>query len=218
MKNSHGLTLIELMVTLAVFAIITVLAFPGFRLYQQNSNRVSQINDLVAAFNLARSEAVKRNLSVAVCPSVDQATCSGANDWTTGWIIFVDDNNDGVVDPTDGNAAFDAAAGELTSLQLHGQLSGANLVYADINNGAIANGAIAVSFNNQGMTSAFNAAAVATTSATFMRCDNRRRTDAAPDNHARAIILTASGRTRLSRDGNNNGIQENANNADLNCP
>ncbi len=215
MKNSRGLTLLELMVTLAVFTIVTMLAFPGFRLYQQNSNRVTQINDMVATLNLARSEAVKRNLAISICASADQITCSNINNWTGGWIVFVDDNENGAVDATDGNGVFDGAANELTLLQSHGLLSGANLVYGDI-----ANGAVAVMFNGQGRPTIFNAAAATATNATFMRCDNRRNTDAAAirNNHARAIILTASGRTRLSRDSDNNGVQEDDTNANLVCP
>jgi len=220
MKNSRGLTLLELMVTLAVFTIVTMLAFPGFKLYQQNSNRVTQINDMVATLNLARSEAVKRNLAISICASADQVTCSNINDWTGGWIVFVDDNENGAVDVTDGNGVFDGAANELTLLQSHGRLSGSNLVYGDIASGAIANGAVAVMFNGQGRPTIFNAAAVTTTNATFIRCDNRRNTDAAAirNNHARAIILTASGRTRLSRDSDNNGVREDDTNANLVCP
>lgn len=213
MKHFYGFTLIELMVTLAVFGIVAALAFPGFKLYQQNSNRVTQINDLVATFNLARSEAVKRNLAVSVCASADQTTCSNDNNWTTGWIVFVDDNLNGVTDSTDGNGVFDGAAGEKTLLQAHAGLSGANLVYTDI-----ANAAVAVMFNGRGMPTVFNAAAGKANSATFMRCDDRRNTDANPDANARAIILTASGRTRLSRDSDKNGVQEDATNTNLKCP
>ncbi|HEB55106.1 MAG TPA: prepilin-type N-terminal cleavage/methylation domain-containing protein [Gammaproteobacteria bacterium] len=193
MKHSYGLTLIELMVTLAVFAIVTVLAFPGFKLYQQNSNRVSQINSMVASFNLARSEAVKRNLPVVVCASADQASCTGANNWTTGWISFVDSNSNGVLD------------GGEPLIYAHGRLSGANLILGDVDN----NGTDRIIFRANGTSN---------TAATFMRCDDRFNTDTLPNAHARAIILTASGRTRLSRDGNDTGnIQENAAGIDLDC-
>ncbi len=193
MKHSYGLTLIELMVTLAVFAIVTVLAFPGFKLYQQNSNRVSQLNGMVATFNLARSEAVKRNLPVVVCASTDQASCSGSINWTTGWIAFVDSNSNGQLDG--GEPLF----------HVHGRLSGANLIFGDVDN----NGTDRVIFRANGTSNI---------AATFMRCDDRFKTDALPNAHARAVILTASGRTRLSRDGNDVGtIQENAAGVDLDC-
>ncbi|HFQ13922.1 MAG TPA: prepilin-type N-terminal cleavage/methylation domain-containing protein [Gammaproteobacteria bacterium] len=202
MKNSRGLTLIELMVTLAVFAIVTALAFPGFRLYQQNSLRVTQINDMVASFNMARTEAVKRNRNVAICASADQATCSGANDWTTGWIVFVDDNQDGNIDA---NEAL---------LQSHAGLDGASLIFQDVDNGAVA-----VSFNNRGIPFAFDDTGNTFSSASFMRCDDRRNTDSVPDRHARAVLLTSSGRIRLSSntDGDANDIHEGLTGT-LNCP
>lgn len=190
------------MVTLAVFAIVTTLAFPGFRLYQQNSNRVTQINDLVATFNMARSEAVKRNLPVIVCASADQVNCSNSADWTTGWITVIDDNLNGVTEVTDNDGQ---QSGGEAAYYVHGRLSGANLVLADLG------GATQIIFAANG---------TSVPAATFMRCDDRRNTDAAAirNNHARAIILTTSGRTRLSRDSDNNGIQEDAANVDLNCP
>ena len=202
MKNSRGLTLIELMVTLAVFAIVTALAFPGFRLYQQNSLRVTQINDMVASFNMARTEAVKRNRNVAICASADQATCSGANDWTTGWIVFIDDNQDGANDATDGNGDIDANE---TLLQSHAGLDGARLIFQDVDNGAVA-----VTFNNRGIPSVIDDSGNIFSSASFMRCDDRRNTDSVPDRHARAVLLTSSGRIRLSSntDGDANNIHE----------
>jgi len=205
MKNSRGLTLIELMVTLVVFAIVAVLAFPGFQLYMQNSNRVTQINDLIATFNMARSEAVKRNLPVMVCASADQATCSGVNDWTTGWIAFIDDN------PT--NDSLDLPAE--TVFYVHGALSGANLLYTDTDSGAVS-----IRFDNRGMPTVFDAAAATNNFATFMRCDDRRNTDSIPDAHARAVILTTSGRTRLSQDSTNDGspVHQDFAGVDLNCP
>ncbi|MCW9024109.1 MAG: GspH/FimT family pseudopilin [Gammaproteobacteria bacterium] len=210
MKKERGLTLIELMVTLVIFILITSLAFPGFQLYKQNSNRVTQTNDLISALNLARSEAVQRNLNIAVCASVDLATCSEVNDWTTGWIMFIDDNQNGVADATDGNGLIDG--GEATLLTRHGRLSGANLVYTDVDNGAVS-----VRFDSGGMPSVFNAAGAATTSATFMRCDDRRNTDALPNQHARAVLLTRTGRVRISNDNDDNGVH-NGLTAELACP
>jgi type IV fimbrial biogenesis protein FimT len=203
MKKERGLTLLEILVTLLVFIIIGSLAVPGFQLYKQNSSRVTQINDLVSELNFARSEAVKRNLNVTLCASADLATCSNVNNWTTGWIIFVDDNQNGAADATDGNGLIDTAAGETIILARHARLSGANLVYTDVDNAAIS-----VLFNNRGIPTVFDAGANTFNTATFMRCDDRRNTDAIADQHARAVLVTRTGRVTSSRDSDANGIHD----------
>jgi type IV fimbrial biogenesis protein FimT len=85
----RGFTLIELMITVSLVAILLSVAIPSFREVIQNNRAASQANALLAAFNLARAEAVKRGEQVRVCPSSDQATCSGGSDWTVGWIVQV---------------------------------------------------------------------------------------------------------------------------------
>ncbi len=95
---SRGFSLIELLVTIAVAAIIAGLAAPSFS-KMINANRVQTVSSgLQADLSYARTEAVKRGSWVTVCPSVDLATCSGANNWQTGWIVFNDDNGSGSVD------------------------------------------------------------------------------------------------------------------------
>lgn len=89
MKRAHGFTLIELMITLLLAAIIMSLAVPGFRDLVQNNRAATQSNELVAALALARSEAVKRGVNVMLCPSSDQATCTGG-DWQDGWIVVLE--------------------------------------------------------------------------------------------------------------------------------
>ena len=82
-----GFTLFELMVTLAVAALILSLGVPGFRNFIQNNRATTHTNDLVTALNLGRSEATRRGASVLLCSSSDGATCSGSNDWSSGWIV-----------------------------------------------------------------------------------------------------------------------------------
>lgn len=86
MASSRGFTLYELMVALAVASIIISFGVPGFQSYIQNSRSVTHTNDLVTALNLARSEATRRGAPIDICASTDAATCSGNNDWSTGWI------------------------------------------------------------------------------------------------------------------------------------
>lgn len=95
-----GFTLIELMVTLAITAIIVTQAVPSFDTMIKNNRLVSQTNSLVGDINLARSEAVKRGVRVILCRSADPTlanpTCGGtANTWTSGWLVFAsgDGNN-----------------------------------------------------------------------------------------------------------------------------
>jgi type IV fimbrial biogenesis protein FimT len=52
----------------------------------------------MTSLTLARSEAIKRNLRVALCKSADGALCTTAGDWAQGWLVFVDRDSDGTFD------------------------------------------------------------------------------------------------------------------------
>ncbi|WP_448478983.1 GspH/FimT family pseudopilin [Pseudoxanthomonas mexicana] len=75
-----GFTLIELVITLAVLAIIVTLALPAFTALINGNRLTAQANELVADLQSARMEAIKRNRPVTLCPSADNVTCSGG-DW-----------------------------------------------------------------------------------------------------------------------------------------
>src|SRR5690606_12240702 len=97
-RAAPGFTLVELMVTLAVAAILVTMAVPGFTSLI-NSNRLgSTANQLVAAVQSARIEAVRRNARVVMCRSVVGASCAGAGDEWPAWIVFVDTGADGNLD------------------------------------------------------------------------------------------------------------------------
>jgi type IV fimbrial biogenesis protein FimT len=89
-----GFTLIELMVTLTILGILLMIGVPSFVAIQRSSELTSTANSLVAALGAARGEAMKRGRSAVVVPKV-------GSDWTTGWTVFVDTNNDQVFNSTD---------------------------------------------------------------------------------------------------------------------
>lgn len=95
LQPSRGLTLIELMMVIAIAAILLAVAAPSFQ-QALNSNRLgSAANELASAINLARAEAVRHNRRAVLCRSTDGSACnSGASTWG-GWIVFVDSNADG---------------------------------------------------------------------------------------------------------------------------
>ena len=88
MKN--GFTLIELMVVIAVLAIVLGVAIPSFTQQIRNNSSVSLSSEFQAALGFARSEAVKRSSRISVCPSSNGSSCLSAADWKKGWIVFVD--------------------------------------------------------------------------------------------------------------------------------
>jgi type IV fimbrial biogenesis protein FimT len=83
--RAAGFTLIELMVAVAIAAILLAVAMPNFSETLKASRTSSQIRELASGLSIARSEAVARGREVLMCPSSDQATCSGT--WSQGWII-----------------------------------------------------------------------------------------------------------------------------------
>jgi type IV fimbrial biogenesis protein FimT len=93
-----GFTLIEMLITIAIAAILMGIAIPSFR-YITNANRIaSELNGLLGDLQLARSEAIKEGRTITVCQSNDGASCSNSTSWEGGWIVFSDPTNVGVYD------------------------------------------------------------------------------------------------------------------------
>lgn len=85
----RGFTLIEIIITFALVAIMLVLAVPSFVKFQRNSELTSNANDFVGAVTAARAEAMKSQRRTIMQPLADE-------NWATGWIVFVDVDNNGV--------------------------------------------------------------------------------------------------------------------------
>ena len=87
MNRTSGFTLVELMVTLTVLAIMIAVGVPGFNQFVQGQRTTTQVNTVIAAVNLARSEALSRGRPTAI-RSMD-------GDFNTGFELWVDGNSDG---------------------------------------------------------------------------------------------------------------------------
>ena len=97
----RGVTLLELIVTLAIVAIVATLGVPGFQQMLRNNRLSTQTNEFLAALSLARSEAIKRGVRVSLCKSADGANCITSGGYQQGWIVFVDSSNPpGATTPT----------------------------------------------------------------------------------------------------------------------
>lgn len=97
---SRGFTLIELLVTLTIMAIVLAIGMPMMGSVVERNTISGQVNSLVGAANLARSEAIKRSVAVVICrsdnPSADAPSCAASGtDWKSGWIVFVDRDANG---------------------------------------------------------------------------------------------------------------------------
>jgi type IV fimbrial biogenesis protein FimT len=90
----EGVTLIELLVTLSVVAIIVAIGVPALRDFFAMNQMSAAVNDLVTSMHVARSEAIKREISTTVCPSANwdepNATCTPLASLADGWIVVAD--------------------------------------------------------------------------------------------------------------------------------
>lgn len=84
MNRSGGFTLLELMITIAVAAILVTIAIPSYRGVVQSNAMVTQVNDLVGDLVYARSEAITRGRSVSICPGNDTS-----QEWVNGWYVYL---------------------------------------------------------------------------------------------------------------------------------
>jgi type IV fimbrial biogenesis protein FimT len=173
-KLSHGITTLELAISLTIIAVASTLAVPGFRNLRQDSLRTTAVNNFIHALYLARSEAIKRGAVVSICKSANGETClQRSAEWSDGWMVFVNANRD---EPPQHDTGEPVLA-----------------VYESWAGGRITSNRQSYSFR------AYNQAVV---NGTLVFCDSR----GGP--HARAIIISGTGRPRIAqRDASNKPLR-----------
>jgi type IV fimbrial biogenesis protein FimT len=182
-----------------VAAVLIAVAVPAFRDFIRNSRMSAQMNEFVTALTLARSEAIKRGQRVTVCKSANAEDASPAcdtrtNGWEQGWLVFAEDPAQparfGLFDGQDALIRQHDGFGEGTTLR---------------GNALVRNN---VSYQADGTSRTPNGA---TQAGTLTLCDPRGA------EHARAVILSFTGRLRQARDEDHDGVVEGGDAQNVSC-
>jgi len=190
MRNLYlqkGLSLLELLVAISIAAILMAAAVPSMQSYSAKSQLKAYQREVENAIKFAREQAVSRSNFVTICDRDAAAETCNANDvdWTNGWLIFLDDDNDG-----------DFGAGDQL-LQVK-EYSGRNVLRVfDIDvGGGLDNEIHNVTWNFRGFT--------ADESRAFLvMCDAD-----ATEEYARGLMVARSGRVLRTTDETNDGIDD----------
>lgn len=93
-----GVTILELLVVLAIIALLLTTALPAMSALTQTAGLAGSSNELLASLHLARSEAIKRGQRTVLCISADGHACARGGGWQQGWLVFHDANNNAARD------------------------------------------------------------------------------------------------------------------------
>ena len=93
-RQPTGITALELMVTMAIVAVLLATGVPAFKNYTWNLRMRTAIDTLQTDLNLARGRAISHNIQTIICPTTGTGDCSGNSQWQGGWMVFTDLNGD----------------------------------------------------------------------------------------------------------------------------
>lgn len=168
MRKDSGFTLIELMIAIALVAILLATAVPALDDFTNDARQTGAINDFISAIHISRNTAITTNSRVTMCASASGTNCEFAA-WDSGWIVFGDLNSNGSLDVGETIVSATAAA---EGLNIQSGEFPAALMYRP---------------NGRAMTNALTG-----NSGEFTVCDFRGT------EHAKVILVELSGRPRMS--------------------
>jgi len=134
MKQHNGLTLIELLFTVAIVGVLLTVAIPSFSSIVKENKQISAINHVISLSRLARTEAVKRGLPVDLCRSINTTSCSNSGSLLN---VIIDNNNDG--DYSDTSDIL------LKSISMSDEYHGVTFYFQNIDNDKISYDAVGTS-------------------------------------------------------------------------
>ncbi|WP_242112392.1 GspH/FimT family pseudopilin [Luteimonas aquatica] len=108
----RGFTLVELMITVAVLAIVCAIAFPSFEGVMRSNRLATTTNEMIASLSLARSEAIRSAHPASICGSDDGSACS--DDWEGGWLVWDDADGNGEIDDEERIVRFSKANAKMS--------------------------------------------------------------------------------------------------------
>jgi len=94
----RGTTLLELMASLGIVAVVLGMATPSFATLIERNRTTTVANRLIADLARTRSEAITTHTRTVFCPSADARTCAAGSNFTFGWIGFQDRDGDAQAD------------------------------------------------------------------------------------------------------------------------
>lgn len=168
MKRESGFTLAELMISLAVAALLLSTAVPALQSFTNNARRTSAVNDFVSSMHLARNTAITTNSRVTICASSNASNCEEVT-WDKGWVVFSDANSNQNVDAGE---TIIGSSGALERVTIQSGQYASFIMYRP---------------NGRAMNATINGS-----SGELTVCDSRG------SGHAKVVIVELSGRPRLS--------------------
>ena len=195
----------ELLITIAIAAILVAVAVPSFKNSLLRNSVEAKQRALQSDLSLARTEAVSRGKTVAVCGSDDGTSCSSSSDWSSGWIAFVDDGSGTGATAGDGDRD-----GDEEIIRFHGDASD-NAINLKDSGGSTQN---VLAFNPRGHLLLVSGGTLSQPS------DRLTLTVCEPGdnlNFARAVMVDITGRTGATVDTTGDGVYEDAAGSALTC-
>jgi type IV fimbrial biogenesis protein FimT len=120
LKKYSGFTIIELLIVVSIVGVLSMIAVPGMGVFIKENRIVAQANSILTSLHNARNETISRAVDVRVEP------ITAGNDWSGGWLIRIDGNNDGDFSDT-----------EDTAIRYFDAIENANLIVKDKDDAAV---------------------------------------------------------------------------------